>query len=221
MKNLMIETRNVKRSFGEVEVLKGLNVQVSQGEQVSIQGASGSGKSTLLYLLGGLDQSTSGEVIVNDKNLSELNEEQLAEFRNLDLGFVFQFHFLLPAMSCLENMMLPARIAGKGTREISQWVNELAKNLGVQHCLNRLPSEISGGEQQRISIIRALSLRPKLILCDEPTGNLDSKNSMIVAELLKFLAREMGSTLVVVTHDSSVASHYSKKIIIEDGLIIS
>jgi len=221
MSNLMIEAENVKRSFGGVEVLKGLNLQINHGDQISIQGASGSGKSTFLYLLGGLDQATSGEVIVNNKNLSKLNEEQLAEFRNLDLGFVFQFHFLLPAMSCLENMMLPARIAGKETKKVSEWINELAKNLGVEHCLNRLPSEISGGEQQRISIIRALSLRPKLILCDEPTGNLDSKNSMIVAELLKFLAKEMGSTLVVVTHDSNVASHYSKKIIIEDGLIIS
>jgi ABC-type lipoprotein export system ATPase subunit len=149
-----------------------------------------------------------------------MNDEELANFRNANVGFVFQFHFLLPSMSCWDNILLPARIGGHALKQVEKDCSELAKILGVTHCLSRFPFEISGGEQQRINIIRALSLRPKILLCDEPTGNLDSRNSEKVANLLKTLSHEFGATLMVVTHDDKVASFFPRKIVIEDGQII-
>lgn len=217
---MFIRLENVKKSFGKTQVLRGLNFTIADHESVAIRGASGSGKSTLLYLLGGLDQPTSGNVFIGNKNLTSLNDEQLASFRNTTVGFVFQFHFLLPSMTCRDNILLPARIGGKEVARIEKDALELAKILGVTHCLEKFPYEISGGEQQRINIIRALSLRPKILLCDEPTGNLDSKNSEIVVNLLKNLSADFGATLLVVTHDDKVASFFPRKIVIEDGLII-
>ncbi len=211
---------NVEKSFGQTKVLRGLNFKIDDGESVAIRGASGSGKSTLLYLLGGLDQPTSGTVVIAGKNLSVMGDEDLAQFRNANVGFVFQFHFLLPSMTCRDNILLPARIGGRDTAPVEKDMHELAKYLGVTHCLEKFPFEISGGEQQRINIIRALSLRPKILLCDEPTGNLDSKNSEKVATLLKSLAADFGATLLVVTHDDKVASFFPRKIVIEDGQII-
>jgi lipoprotein-releasing system ATP-binding protein len=215
-----IRLENVEKSFGKTKVLRGLNFQIDDRELVAIRGASGSGKSTLLYLLGGLDQPTTGKVFINNKNLTSMNDDELANFRNTHVGFVFQFHFLLPSMTCRDNILLPARIGGHSTSKIEKDIEELAKNLGVTHCLSKFPFEISGGEQQRINIIRALSLRPKILLCDEPTGNLDSKNSEKVSTLLKNLAAEFGATLLVVTHDDKVASFFPRKIVIEDGQII-
>lgn len=217
---MFIRLENVEKSFGNTNVLRGLNFTVNLHELVAIRGASGSGKSTLLYLLGGLDKPTSGNVIIGNRNLASLSDEELAEFRNSNVGFVFQFHFLLPSMSCRDNILLPARIGGKDVKKAEKDMHELAKILGVTHCLDKFPYEISGGEQQRINIIRALSLRPKILLCDEPTGNLDSKNSEKVATLLKNLALEYGATLLVVTHDDKVASFFPRKIVIEDGQII-
>ena len=215
-----IRLENVEKSFGKTKVLRGLNFQIDDRELVAIRGASGSGKSTLLYLLGGLDQPTTGKVFINNKNLTSMNDDELANFRNTHVGFVFQFHFLLPSMTCRDNILLPARIGGHNTSKIEKDIEELAKNLGVTHCLTKFPFEISGGEQQRINIIRALSLRPKILLCDEPTGNLDSKNSEKVSTLLKNLAADFGATLLVVTHDDKVASFFPRKIVIEDGQII-
>lgn len=215
-----IVLKNVEKTFGNTRVLRGLNFEVSSKELVAIRGASGSGKSTLLYLLGGLDQPTSGEVLVGHKNLSKMNDEDLANFRNANVGFVFQFHFLLPSMSCWDNILLPGRIGGHDLKQVESDCQELAKILGVTHCLSKFPFEISGGEQQRINIIRALSLRPKILLCDEPTGNLDSRNSEKVATLLKNLSADFGATLLVVTHDDKVASFFPRKIVIEDGQII-
>lgn len=215
-----IRLEQVEKSFGKTRVLRGLNFSIEQKELVAIRGASGSGKSTLLYLLGGLDQPTSGKVIIDNKNLSALNDESLANFRNETVGFVFQFHFLLPSMTCRDNILLPARIGRKDLKKVEEDVLKLADILGVNHCFNKYPFEISGGEQQRINIIRALSLRPKILLCDEPTGNLDSKNSEKVATLLKNLSAEFGATLLVVTHDDKVASFFPRKIVIEDGQII-
>jgi ABC-type lipoprotein export system ATPase subunit len=149
-----------------------------------------------------------------------LGDEELAQFRNQFVGFVFQFHFLLPSMTCRDNIFLPARIGSRDLKQVEKDVQSLAEVLGVGHCLSKYPFEISGGEQQRINIIRALSLRPKILLCDEPTGNLDSKNSEKVASLLKSLAIEYGATLLVVTHDDKVASFFPRKIVIEDGQII-
>lgn len=215
-----IELQNVEKSFGKTKVLRGLNLSISAKESVAIRGASGSGKSTLLYLLGGLDHPSSGKVIIDQKNLTSMNEEELANFRNASVGFVFQFHFLLPSMTCRDNILLPARIGGKSVAQVKKDIDELSKFLGVNHCLEKYPYEISGGEQQRINIIRALSLRPKILLCDEPTGNLDSKNSEKVATLLKNLAADFEATLLVVTHDDKVASFFPRKIVIEDGQII-
>lgn len=211
---------NVEKSFGKTKVLRGINLEIEDKELVAIRGASGSGKSTLLYLLGGLDQPTSGKVLIDRKNLTSMGDEELAHFRNANVGFVFQFHFLLPSMTCRDNILLPARIGGKDTKSVEKDTDELAKILGVTHCLTKFPFEISGGEQQRINIIRALSLRPKILLCDEPTGNLDSQNTEKVATLLKNLAADFGATLLVVTHDDRVASHFPRKIVIEDGQII-
>ncbi len=215
-----ITLHNVEKTFGKTKVLRGLNLSIEDRELVAIRGASGSGKSTLLYLLGGLDHPTSGKVMIDGKNLTSMNDEKLALFRNSHVGFVFQFHFLLPSMTCRDNILLPARIGGKDTKIVEKDTEELAKILGVTHCLSKFPFEISGGEQQRINIIRALSLRPKILLCDEPTGNLDSKNSEKVATLLKNLAADFGATLLVVTHDDKVASFFPRKIVIEDGQII-
>jgi ABC-type lipoprotein export system ATPase subunit len=215
-----IVLEKVEKSFGKTQVLRGLNFSIKQKELVAIRGASGSGKSTLLYLLGGLDQPTAGKVMIDHKNLTNLGDEELAHFRNESVGFVFQFHFLLPSMTCRDNILLPARIGGRSLQQVEQDVAKLVDILGVNHCLNKYPFEISGGEQQRINIIRALSLRPKILLCDEPTGNLDSKNSEKVASLLKNLAAEFGATLLVVTHDDKVASFFPRKIVIEDGQII-
>jgi lipoprotein-releasing system ATP-binding protein len=215
-----IRLEQVEKSFGQTKVLRGINISIQEKELVAIRGASGSGKSTLLYLLGGLDQPTSGIVSINQKNLTLMGDEELAHFRNNNVGFVFQFHFLLPSMNCKDNILLPARIGGKALAQVEADVTKLADILGVNHCLNKYPFEISGGEQQRINIIRALSLRPKILLCDEPTGNLDSKNSEKVASLLKNLASEFKATLLVVTHDDKVASYFPRKIVIEDGQII-
>ncbi len=215
-----IRLEKVEKSFGKTKVLRGISFSIQEKELVAIRGASGSGKSTLLYLLGGLDTPTSGNVIIDNHNLSTKSDEELAQFRNSTVGFVFQFHFLLPSMTCKDNILLPARIGGKSIAETEKLVFKLADILGVTHCLDKYPFEISGGEQQRVNIIRALSLRPKILLCDEPTGNLDSVNTEKVASLLKNLAQEYGATLLVVTHDDRVASFFPRKIVIEDGQII-
>lgn len=216
----LIVLEQVEKSFGKTNVLRGLNFTIRDRDLVAIRGASGSGKSTLLYLLGGLDKPSSGKVIIDGRNLSNMNDEELAHFRNRNVGFVFQFHFLLPSMTCRDNILLPARIGDHEMARVEKDTIKLAEILGVTHCLDKYPYEISGGEQQRINIIRALSLRPKILLCDEPTGNLDSKNSEKVATLLKNLAAEFGATLLVVTHDDKVASFFPRKIVIEDGQII-
>lgn len=215
-----IRLEEVEKDFGKTKVLRGLNFSIADKELVAIRGASGSGKSTLLYLLGGLDRPTSGKVVIDGKNLAQMNDDELANFRNRSVGFVFQFHFLLPSMTCRDNILLPARIGGHDLKTVEKDANHMAEVLGVTHCLEKYPYEISGGEQQRINIIRALSLRPRILLCDEPTGNLDSKNSEKVATLLKNLAANFGATLLVVTHDDKVASFFPRKIVIEDGRII-
>lgn len=217
----LIKVNNIFKSYGPTEVLRGVNLEINQGAQCAIQGMSGSGKSTLLYILGGLDQAQKGEVIVNSQNLSKLTDEELAQFRNKSVGFVFQFHFLLPSMTCMDNILLPAKLGNFPLKEVKQRVKEFAETLGITHCLKKYPYEISGGEQQRVNIIRATSLKPEILLCDEPTGNLDSKNSQKVVELLKDISSKLGTTLLVVTHDVKVADQFSQKITIEDGQIIS
>ncbi|MCT4643125.1 MAG: ABC transporter ATP-binding protein [Bacteriovoracaceae bacterium] len=216
-----VKVENVTKSFGVTQVLKGINLELKERSQIVLKGASGSGKSTLLYLIGGLDKPDTGKVIVAGKDIVPFKDDDLAIFRNSSIGFIFQFHFLLPSMNCLDNILLPARIGARALSDIKPFVVELAKKLGVDHLLKKYPHQISGGEQQRINIIRALSLRPKLLLCDEPTGNLDSVNSSKVVELLKSLSTAFGSALIIVTHDDAVANSFEKKITIEDGQIIS
>lgn len=214
-----IQVQNLKKNFGKVFALNGVSVNLEAGEQYAIQGSSGSGKSTLLYLLGGLDRPSEGTIEIDGRDLSKLNDEQMAKFRNSEVGFVFQFHFLLPSMNCLDNILLPAKIGGVSQTNLKNEVENLAERLKVSHCLKKYPFELSGGEQQRVNIIRALSLKPKILLCDEPTGNLDSENSMNVAQILKALALDFGSTLLVVTHDNIVAKEFDNQLFMKDGLM--
>lgn len=209
---------NISKKFGDFYALKDVGLEVDAGEKAVIHGASGSGKSTLLYLLGGLDRPTSGEIVTFGQNVSKMSDHDLANYRNEKIGFIFQFHFLLGTLSGLENILLPAQINGKvDMAKVKKRTMELAGLLGVTDVLHKLPSEMSGGQQQRINILRALSLKPKLLLCDEPTGNLDSTNSEIVIDLLEELSTEFGATLLVVTHDQNVASRFPRKIEMLDG----
>ncbi len=219
--NVIIKIEDVKKIYKKSHALRGVTITMNEGEEYLIRGASGSGKSTLLYLLGGLDRPTEGKVIVNQKNLVDLSDEELALYRNRYVGFVFQFHFLLSSMNCLDNILLPARLGGVYSDEVMDRAKSISKLLGVEHCLEKFPFELSGGEQQRINIIRALSLKPKLLLCDEPTGNLDSENSHKVIQLIRTLAREFGATLVVVTHDPQIAQSFNRQLVMKDGLLIT
>ncbi len=217
----MISVNKITKKYGDFYALNELSLNFSAGEQYAILGASGSGKSSLLYLMGGLDRPDSGDIIIDDNSLFSMNDKEMALFRNRYVGFVFQFHFLLPSIDCLQNILLPAQIGGVSDKEVKKRSLELADHLGVSHCLVKYPYQLSGGEQQRISIIRALSLKPKMLLCDEPTGSLDSENSQKVTSLLKELAKEFSSTLAVVTHDPSVAEHFDKQYHLKDGRLIN
>ncbi|MDD0854100.1 ABC transporter ATP-binding protein [Halobacteriovorax sp. GB3] len=216
----LIEVNQLKKSFGSVEILKGIDLSFEEGEHYVIKGSSGSGKSTFLYLLGGLDRASEGSVHFQGFDISKFSDEKLAQFRNQNVGFVFQFHFLLPNLTCLDNILLPARIGGRKEKKIKENSVKLADYLNVSHCLKKYPFELSGGEQQRINIIRSLSLAPKLLLCDEPTGNLDSENSMKVTKLLKGLAQEFNSTMIIVTHDGAVANNFQHVYEMKDGLLV-
>lgn len=215
--NTLVQTTEVKKFFDRVHAIDGVTLSLKERSEYVITGASGSGKSTLLYLLGGLDRPTEGNIHIDGKDIGALGDEELAKFRNEFVGFVFQFHFLLQSMNCMNNILLPGRIRGGDLKEVMNEARALSKTLGVEHCLDKYPYQLSGGEQQRINIIRALSLKPKLLLCDEPTGNLDSKNTELVTNLLKELAQEYNSTLVVVTHDVEVSSKFENRIILKDG----
>jgi lipoprotein-releasing system ATP-binding protein len=216
-----LSIRNLQKSYGKVHAVAGVDLDLIRREQYVILGASGSGKSTLLYLLGGLERADNGHIFLDDQDLTTYSDEELSLFRNRQVGFVFQFHFLLPSMNCMENILLPSKISGKTLKGIKEKVEGLAEELGVTHCLKKYPFELSGGEQQRINIIRALSLEPELLLCDEPTGNLDSENSQKVVTLLKKLAESYGSTLVIVTHDLGIADQFENRIVMRDGVVDS
>ena len=216
----LVEVNGVRKVFGDFVALNNLSLSLEESKQYAILGASGSGKSTLLYLIGGLDKADGGKISVDGKLLNKLGDESLAKYRNEYVGFVFQFHFLLPSMNCLKNILLPAEIGGHKVKDVQKRANEIAEHLGVTHCLKKYPFQLSGGEQQRINIIRALSLKPKLLLCDEPTGNLDSENSSKVTRLLKDLALEFKSTLAVVTHDALVADAFENQFVMKDGSLV-
>jgi len=221
MSNYLAEMRHVTKTFkmggSEFEVLKRLSFQLLPGEAVSVTGASGSGKSTFLHILGGLDEASHGEVLYFDQSWSNLTEDQKAYQRNFDMGFIFQLHHVLHEFTALENVMLPCRIAGFSREDASQVAEQALKRVGLQFRLNHLPSQLSGGELQRVSIARAIVRKPKLLLADEPTGSLDSKTSLGIQELLFDLHSELKMGLVVVTHDLTFASRFARCLRISDG----
>lgn len=219
----VLKVQNLNKIYGtdenRVEALKNINLTVAKGEFVAIVGASGSGKSTLLHLLGGLDRPTSGNVSIDGESIYDYTEEKLAVFRRRKIGFVFQFYNLLPILDVEENIALPALL--DNDKVDKTYLEELIKVLGLSARRKHLPSELSGGQQQRVSIGRAVFNKPSIILADEPTGNLDSKNSKDVIELLKFTAKKYNQTLILITHDINIATMADRVITIEDGEIIS
>ncbi len=217
----ILRTENLCKSYGSgdtrVDALKNANISVNKGEFVAVVGPSGSGKSTLLHLIGGVDKPTSGKVFVDDIDIYSLNEKQLAIFRRRKVGFVFQFYNLVPVLTAEENILLPILLDNK--KPDKAYINELLDLLGLQDRKNHLPSELSGGQQQRVSIGRALAYKPSIILADEPTGNLDSKNSKEIIDLLKISVKRYNQTLMVITHDVDIAFQADRIITIEDGII--
>jgi lipoprotein-releasing system ATP-binding protein len=217
----MIQTVGIKKNFGTLQVLKGVDLQVYKGEIVSIVGASGAGKTTLLQIIGTLDKPNGGTVIVDGVDVKNLNEKQLSHFRNQRIGFVFQFHQLLPEFSALENVLIPAMIARVPVKAASEYANELLEFLQLKNRATHKPSELSGGEKQRVAVARALINRPKLILADEPSGSLDSQNKEELHRLLFNLRREFGLTIVIVTHDEQLSNLSDRIIRMKDGIIVN
>lgn len=215
----MIKVENIVKSFGSLTVLKGITVEIPEKKVIAIVGPSGAGKTTLLQIMGTLSQPDSGNVYMNGENLSLLKDKQLAKFRNTHIGFVFQFHHLLPEFTALENVCMPALIAGKSMVSSQARAKELLDFLGLSHRLTHKPSELSGGEQQRVAVARALINNPLVILADEPSGNLDSHNKEELHKLFFTLRDQMGQTFVVVTHDKDLARMADMQISMTDGLL--
>lgn len=216
----MIRAENLHKSYGQLHVLKGVNLEIKKGEIVSIVGASGAGKSTLLQLLGTLDKSEQGTIEINGTNINRLRGNELARFRNRHLGFVFQFHHLLPEFTALENICIPAFIAGMGKSEAEKRAEELLAYMGLKDRGHHKPSELSGGEQQRIAVARALMNKPDVVMADEPSGNLDSKSAGELHKLFFDLRNQFGQTFVIVTHNESLADSADRKLVMKDGIII-
>ncbi len=216
----MIKAHDIHKSFGSLEVLKGISLCVERGEVVSIVGQSGAGKTTLLQILGTLSAMDSGSLLINGVDVNTLKDNALSDFRNQHIGFVFQFHHLLPEFSALENVMLPALIAGRAKAEAEQEAAKLLQMMDLSARLTHKPSALSGGEQQRVAIARAIINRPALLLADEPSGNLDTKNRDEIHSLFFRLREEMGQTTIIVTHDEGLASMADRKITMRDGKIL-
>lgn len=215
----MIEVKDIWKSFGELEVLKGVHLEVKKGEIVAIIGKSGAGKTTLLQIIGTLDRPTKGEVLIDGTNVFTLGEKELAAFRNRHIGFIFQFHQLLPEFTALENVYIPAMIAREKESDYKPRAEKLLRDLGLGERMNHKPNELSGGEKQRVAAARALMMQPSIILADEPTGSLDEKNKKELSELLIHLRQEYGQTILLVTHDKELASIADRIIEIKDGRI--
>lgn len=221
MEILRVENLNKTYGMGEgrIEALKDVNLSINKGEFVAVVGASGSGKSTLLHLLGGLDRPTRGKVVIDDESIYDYKEEKLAIFRRRKVGFIFQFYNLIPVLDVEENIALPALLDNE--RVDKKYLDEIISILGLSDRKSHLPSELSGGQQQRVSIGRALLNKPSIILADEPTGNLDSRNSKEVIELLRLTARKYNQTLILISHDVNIASTADRVIKLQDGEIVS
>lgn len=215
----MIQAIDIHKSFGTLEVLKGVNLTVEQGEIVAIIGPSGAGKTTLLQILGTLDKADSGKVIINCQDLSRLNDNQLAHFRNQEIGFIFQFHQLLPEFTALENVMMPALISGKSMSEAAALAGPLLEQLGLAERMEHKPAQLSGGEKQRVAAARALINNPSVILADEPSGSLDSANKQELHRLLLELRERYRQTIIIVTHDPELAAISDRIVKMRDGII--
>ena len=216
----MIEVKDIHKSYGKLNVLKGITLKIPEKKVISIIGASGTGKSTLLHILGTLDYPDSGEVLYDNVNVATYSSDKLAAFRNNNIGFVFQFHHLLPEFTALENVCIPAWIKGEGKKEAEKRALELLCLMGLKDRISHKPNELSGGEQQRVSVARALINNPKIVLADEPSGNLDTHTKNELHQLFFSLRDELGQTFVIVTHDNSLAELSDQKILLQDGRIL-
>jgi len=216
---MILQANTIFKAYGELEILKGVSISVNKGEIVSIVGASGAGKSTLLHIIGTLDKPDRGTVIIEGKDIFSMNERQLSDFRNKHIGFVFQFHHLLPEFTALENVAIPGYISGQDRKAVEKRALELLDILGVAHRAQHKPSAMSGGEQQRVSVARALINNPTLILADEPSGNLDSENATALHQLFFDLRDQMQQTFIIVTHNEELARISDRTIHMRDGFI--
>ena len=216
----MISAKNIHKSYGPLHVLKGVSIEIQKGELVSIVGASGAGKSTLLHIIGTLDKPDSGELYLHDKKIIGLSEKDLAKFRNTHIGFVFQFHHLLPEFTALENVCIPGFIARRKEDEVKAKASELLAYLGLSERLHHKPNQLSGGEQQRVAVARALINQPDVILADEPSGNLDTQNAKELHALFFKLRQEFQQTFVIVTHNEELADMADRKLVMKDGLMV-
>ena len=216
----MIESKDITKSYGDLKVLKGVNFTIKKGEIVSVVGASGAGKTTLLQILGTLDRADRGDIVFENKSTSALSKKDLAQFRNHNIGFVFQFHHLLPEFTAFENVCLPGYIGKRNKKEVEKRAKELLIQLGLENRIEHKPNELSGGEQQRVSVARALINDPALILADEPSGNLDSKTAKELHQLFFDLRDKFQQTFVIVTHNEDLAKMADCTLVMKDGLIV-
>ncbi|QEC78842.1 ABC transporter ATP-binding protein [Mucilaginibacter ginsenosidivorax] len=216
----MLKAKSIYKSYGQLQILKGVDLEVKRGEIVTIVGASGAGKSSLLNILGTLDRPDSGQLYINDIELSQLNNKNLSDFRNRKIGFIFQFHHLLAEFTALENVCIPAFIAGVSKSEAEKRAKELLNLLGLGDRVSHKPNQLSGGEQQRVAVARALINNPALIFADEPSGNLDSVNALELHELFIKLRKDFNQTFVIVTHNEDLANLSDRTVIMKDGLIV-
>ncbi len=217
---MMLQAKGIHKAYGALPILKGVDISVEKGEIVSIVGASGAGKSTLLHIIGTLDKPDQGSIFINGVDIHKLNAKKLSAFRNEHIGFVFQFHHLLPEFTALENVCIPAFIHGQGRAEAEKKAKELLELLGVSHRIDHKPAEMSGGEQQRVSVARALMNDPSIILADEPSGNLDSENAAALHQLFFDLRTKFQQTFIIVTHNEELARISDRTIHMRDGLVV-
>lgn len=216
----MIKIENIKKRFGTLQVLKGINLTVNDGEIISIAGPSGAGKTTLLQIIGTLDKPDEGNVCYNGTDVFSLKEKELSQFRNRNIGFIFQFHQLLPEFTAMENILIPAYIAGKGQKEAETRARELLRFMGLEERASHKPNELSGGEKQRVAVARALVNHPDVVLADEPSGSLDTQNKAELHQLFFHLRDTFGQTFVIVTHDETLSSLTDRTIHLQDGRVV-